>query len=71
MAAPRMPQTDPCTLAKAFQTLEFPAPKQELVECAETQRLMPEMMQLLQQIPDREYQNLADVFKAIGQVEGG
>ena len=69
MAAPRTSQTDSCSLAKAFQTLEFPAPKRELVDCAETQNLIPEMMRLLQRIPDREYENLADVFKAIGQID--
>ncbi|HUS58523.1 MAG TPA: DUF2795 domain-containing protein [Planctomycetota bacterium] len=69
MAAAKVSSSPSCTIVKALHGLDFPAAKQELTQCAEMQGLIPEVMELLEQIPDREYVNLADVFKAIGQVE--
>ena len=58
----------PANIAKYLGGMDFPADKEEIVEHAEEQDADDEVLAVLQRIPDKEYANMADVMKGVGQV---
>lgn len=59
----------PVAIAKALKGTTFPAGKQDLQENARGNQADQATLDVLGQIADRQYQNMADVEKAVGEVE--
>ena len=59
----------PIAIAKALKGADFPAGKQDLEERARSNGAEEETLEVLSQIAERQYQNMADVEKAVGEVE--
>ena len=61
-------QASPTDVAKALKGADLPMKKQELVEYAKSHDGGPNAVSVLERMPDREYQTMADVEKGVGQV---
>jgi hypothetical protein len=59
----------PANIAKHLKGISFPAKQPDLVEHARKQKAKQELIELLEKMPDRDYANMADVMKAVGEVE--
>ena len=61
-------------IAQALKDLEFPADKYSIIQhVQQKQSTIPEsneILSILQQIEERNYDNVADITKAVGLVEG-
>lgn len=57
------------TIAQSLSGIDFPASKQDLVEHAKKNSADQEILEALQQMPDSQYSNMADVFKGVGQID--
>ncbi len=53
----------PIETQKALKGMDYPAGKQEIIEKARDNKAPQEVIQILEDIPDREYENAADVSK--------
>ena len=60
----------PIEIAKALKGIDFPAGKQDIEEHARSRGADKATMEVLSQLPDRRYQDVADVQKGVGEVEG-
>ncbi|WP_013334687.1 DUF2795 domain-containing protein [Gloeothece verrucosa] len=56
-------------LSKHLKGVDLPASKQDLIDYANSQNVSQELKDILSQMPEREYQNMADVEKAFGEVK--
>ncbi|MCC4769440.1 DUF2795 domain-containing protein [Methanosarcina sp. DH2] len=56
-------QTSPIEVQKALKGMDYPAQKQKLIEHAKKHKASNEVMEVLQDLPDHEYSNAADVSK--------
>ncbi len=69
-AASRAPSA--AAIAKILSGIGFPKGKSDLVEYAETSKarveVAEEIIQVIRELPDRTYNNMADVEKAVGEV---
>ena len=54
------------SLAQALSGIDFPTSKDKMVEHARKNHADQEVLQAIQQLPDSEYANMADVFKGSG-----
>lgn len=59
----------PANIAKQLGGIDFPASKQDLVRHAEQGGSDPDAMEIIKQMPDRDYESMADVMKGVGEVE--
>jgi hypothetical protein len=59
----------PSNVLNFLQGLNFPCDKAELVHYAEDKEAPDEVIVLLDNLPDQEFDNMSDVISAIGQVE--
>ncbi len=59
----------PANIARSLKGIDFPVGKRDLVEHARKNNADQEVIEVLQQLPDREYGNMADVEKGVGKVE--
>lgn len=64
-----MATVNPISVQKYLKGMDYPASKDELIDHAEEQGADDEVLDLLEQLPDEEYETPADVSKAIGQIE--
>ena len=59
-------------IAKLLSGIEFPKNKNELVDCANENKSKvedaKEIINTIQELPDRKYQNMADVEEALGEI---
>jgi hypothetical protein len=55
----------PATVAMFLSGLQFPATRDDVMLCAEDEYTPQEILDILEQIPDRNYSNMADVVSAI------
>jgi hypothetical protein len=53
----------PIEAQKALKGMDYPAGKQEIIEKARENNAPQEVMQILEDLPEREFQNAADVSK--------
>ena len=60
----------PIAIAKALKGMSFPASRKRLEEHARGRGADQGTLEVLGRLPDREYQNVADVEKGVGDVEG-
>jgi hypothetical protein len=56
-------------LAKQLGGMDFPANKQGIIDYAQQKNASEEMMNILRQMPEREYGNMADVEQGFGEVK--
>lgn len=59
----------PSNIAKYLKGIDFPAGKEDLVDHAMEQDADEEVIEILNQMPDRDYKSMADVMKGVGEVE--
>ena len=59
----------PVAIAKALKGTNFPAGRQDLEQQARQNGADGETMKVLSQLPDRQYKNMAEVEKGVGEVE--
>ncbi|MBE9049014.1 DUF2795 domain-containing protein [Nostocales cyanobacterium LEGE 11386] len=56
-------------ISRTLSGIDFPANKQDLVNHARDKNANEEIINVLQQMPEREYNNMADVEHAFGEVK--
>ena len=56
-------QTSPIEVQKALKNMDYPANKEKLIQHAKKHNASKEVMQVLDELPDQEYTNAADVSK--------
>ena len=62
-------ETSPIEVQKALKGMDYPAKKQDLIEKARENGAPQQVMQVLENLPDKEFSNAVDVSKEFG--EGG
>jgi hypothetical protein len=55
-------------ISRSLSGIDFPANKRDLVNHAREKNANQEILDVLQQMPEREYDNMADVEHEFGQV---
>ena len=65
-----MAKANPVEIQKHLKGVDYPADKQELIQHARQQGADQEIISLLEKLPDKEeYENPADLNKALGEIE--
>ncbi|AKH38095.1 MULTISPECIES: DUF2795 domain-containing protein [Nitrosomonas] len=64
-----MAKANPIQVQKYLSGMDYPADKDEIIDHAKDQGADNDVVQILQQLPERDYKTAADVSKAIGQIE--
>lgn len=59
----------PVAIAKALKGVDFPVGKDGLEQQARDNDADQDTLDVLRSVADRQYQNMADVQKAVGEVE--
>lgn len=59
----------PANVAHHLKGIDFPADKNDLVNHAKNDGADNEVMEVLDQMPTRQYGSMADVMKGVGEVE--
>ncbi len=59
----------PSNISHHLKGIEFPASRQDLVRHAQKGGADEEVLGVLKQMPERQYDNMADVMKGVGQAE--
>lgn len=57
----------PANITKHLKGISFPVGQADLIKHARKQKAEPEVLELLETLPDREYENMADVMKGMGE----
>lgn len=55
------------SIAQALTGVDFPTSKDKLLEHARKNNADQEVLEAIEQMPDSEYSNMADVFKGVGE----
>jgi hypothetical protein len=64
-----MAKVNPIELQKHLKGVDYPASKEELIEHAQQQGADEKIREILEQLPDEEYETPAEVSKAVGNIE--
>ncbi|QSJ17017.1 DUF2795 domain-containing protein [Nostoc sp. UHCC 0702] len=65
-----MAKANPVEVQKHLKGVDYPADKQELIQHARQQKADQDVISLLEKLPDnRQYENPADLNKALGEIE--
>lgn len=59
----------PSNILHHLKGVDFPASKQDLVEQAQKNNAEGDILDILKQMADQDYQSMADVLKGVGKVE--
>jgi hypothetical protein len=59
----------PSNVLNFLEGINFPCTKSDLVDYAEDKEALDEIIDLLENFPEHEYEDMSDVMSAIGQVE--
>lgn len=59
----------PSNIARFLSGMDFPVKKEDVVKHAKGLKADNEILDVLKQIPEREYGNMADVMKGLGEVK--
>ena len=57
----------PIAISKAIKGIDFPASKDDLIEHAKQNKADKEVMEVLENLPEDEFETVADVEKAYGE----
>jgi hypothetical protein len=63
-------ETSPIEVQKALKGIDYPAKKKDLIEKARENDAPREVMHVLENLPDKEFDNAVDVSKEFGEREG-
>jgi hypothetical protein len=58
-------------IRKALKGIDFPAEKEDLIEYARDNGADPEIVEMLQGMPEEEFDSMSDVMSACGEVSEG
>lgn len=64
-----MTTVNPIDLQKHLKGVDYPASKQDLVERAKSNGADKKMLDMLEQLPDEEFQTPTGVNQAVGEME--
>ena len=56
-------------IAETLKVIDFPVKKKNLVEHARKNHAEDEVLDVLKNLPEQDYTNMADVFKGVGQAD--
>lgn len=59
----------PANVAHYLSGIDFPASKDDLVRHARSHDAEDDVLEVLRQMPQRDYGSMADVMKGVGKVE--
>lgn len=59
----------PSNILHHLKGVDFPANKKSLLEQAQMNNAEGDIIDILKQMPDQQYESMADVLKGVGQVE--
>lgn len=59
-------RASPSTMQEMFRNMQFPATKNQIIEQVRKQSASSDIIEVLQMIPDREYDSLDSLMQAIG-----
>ncbi|NJN16716.1 MAG: DUF2795 domain-containing protein [Oscillochloris sp.] len=59
---------NPIQVQKFLKGMDYPARKQDILQCAEQEGADEHVRSTLAQLPDQEYETPADISKAIGKM---
>ena len=59
-------ETSPIEVQKALKGMDYPAKKKDLIEKARENDAPREVMQVLEDLPDKEFENAVDVSREFG-----
>lgn len=59
---------NPIEVEKHLKGIKFPANREDLIEHARQNDAPEEVLSTLERMPDREFNNAADVAKGVGQI---
>lgn len=59
----------PSNILHHLKGVDFPASRQNLIEQAQKNNAESDILDILKQMPDSQYQSMADVLKGVGRVE--
>jgi len=60
----------PANMAQHLKGIDFPADKQDLLDVAKQNGADEDVLEVIENLPDDEYQSMADVMKAYGRGGG-
>jgi hypothetical protein len=60
---------NPIQIQKSLKGVNYPASKRDLLENAEREGADEDVRTTLEQLPDQDYENPAEVSKALGTIE--
>lgn len=63
-------KASPVAVERYIKGIDFPAGEVELLEQARSNQAPEDVLHVIEQLPDQEYQTAVDVAKGVGQVEG-
>ena len=66
-----MAAVSPREVEKALKGIDYPARKQELIKCAESNNAEEVVRRVIESLPDQTYNTPIDVTKAIGEMDRG
>ncbi|NJL83234.1 MAG: DUF2795 domain-containing protein [Chloroflexaceae bacterium] len=64
-----MAPANPVQIQKHLKGIDYPASKQDLVKHAQQQGAGDEVLDVLNQLPEEQYETPTDVSKAVGEIE--
>jgi hypothetical protein len=56
-------------VAEALKGIDFPANKEQCIDYAKRHQAPDEVIGVMKKMPEEKYESMADIFKAVGQVE--
>ena len=59
---------NPVEVEKSLKGIDFPAKKQDLVKHAQQRGANEEVLETIEQLPEENFNNAADVAKAVGEL---
>lgn len=64
-----MVRVSPAQVEKSIKGIKFPASKQELIQQAESNNANDDVLNILENVPDKQFNSPVDISKAIGKMK--
>lgn len=64
-----MDKPNPIEIQKFLEGIDFPATKDDIIETAQNNDAGQEIFDLLEKLPEKEYQSLIEISQEIGSME--
>lgn len=64
-----MVRVSPAQVEKSIKGIKFPASKQDLVQQAESNNANDDVLNILENVPDKQFNSPVDISKAIGKMK--